>query len=75
MKQNKLIWQKHHIYYSVPEHKQKEETVDILKGEHFICCQLQRRKNVSEGFRKFLKFWLVMNEDNVKKEMLLNSSK
>lgn len=59
----KKIIQNHHIIYENKEHKQKEETVKMFKGEHWAITQLQRRKNISKGFIKALKFWILMNEE------------
>jgi len=58
-----LVKQKHHIVYAEDSHKQREETVMIYKGEHWAITQLQRRKNISKGFIKALKFWTLLNED------------
>jgi len=60
----KLITQNHHIIYDNPEHKQKEVIVKIYKGEHWILTQLQRRRNISEGFIKQVKVWLALNDKN-----------
>ena len=58
-----LVIQNHHIVYAEESHKQREETVKIYKGEHWAITQLQRRKNISQGFIKALKFWILLNED------------
>jgi hypothetical protein len=60
----KQIIQKHHIIYKNDEHKQKDLTVDLYKGEHWCITQLQRRKYITKGFIKALKFWILINEDN-----------
>ena len=62
MKKNKII-QTHHIIYENTEHKQKEITVKIYKGEHWISSQLQRRRYISRGFLKYLRHWIVIHED------------
>ena len=62
----KPVIQTHHIIYENEKHKQKEETVRVFKGEHFIITQLQRRKNISKGFIKHMKVWLALNEDKAK---------
>ena len=63
MAKNKLIIQRHHIQYANEEHHQPEIVVPILKGEHWILTNLQRRKNISKGFIKSLKIWIAVNED------------
>lgn len=62
----KSVIQKHHLIYPSEEHKQAEETVKLYKGEHWVITQLQRRKNISKGFIKSLKFWILLNEDKAK---------
>lgn len=59
----KLVIQKHHIIYAEEKHKQREETCLLYKGEHWAITQLQRRKNISKGFIKVLKLWILLNED------------
>lgn len=61
-----IIIQKHHIVYENKEHKQPEEVVYLYKGEHWAITQLQRRKNISKGFIKALKHWILLNEDKAK---------
>ena len=36
----------------------------LYKGEHWAITQLQRRKNVSKGFIKALKYWINEMEDS-----------
>ncbi len=55
--------QRHHLVYAAPDHRQREETVLLYKGEHWAITQLQRRTNISKGFVKALKYWLLINED------------
>lgn len=62
----KPIIQNHHIIYENPEHKQKEITVKIFKGEHWLISNLNRRKNISRGFLIALKVWITLNENNAK---------
>jgi len=62
MGQKKVI-QSHHIIYRNDEHKQKDVTANIYKGEHWLLCQLHRRSNISRGFIKDVKVWLALNED------------
>jgi len=62
----KKIIQKHHLIYPNEKHKQLEEVVRVWKGEHFIITQLNRRKNISRGFIKSLKLWVLLNEDKAK---------
>ena len=59
----KTIIQTHHLIYENEKHKQKEEVVKLYKGEHWNITQLQRRKKISKGYIKALKFWLLLNED------------
>lgn len=59
---NKIV-QEHHLIYNDEKHKQKEETAIVYKGEYWAITQLQRRKNISKGFIKALKLWIVLNED------------
>jgi hypothetical protein len=59
----KLVIQKHHIIYENIEHHQKEVVVPIFKGEHWISTNLNRRKNISKGFIKYIKVWIVLNEE------------
>ena len=55
--------QNHHIIYADEKHKQREECVKIFKGEHLLLTRLGWRKNISKGFIKSLKIWLLLNED------------
>lgn len=59
----KLIKQTHHLIYGNEEHKQKEVTGVIYKGEHWILTNLNRRTNISKAFIKSVKLWLLLNED------------
>jgi len=63
MVKNAKVIQTHHLIYENPDHKQREETVDLFKGEHWAITQLQRRTNFSKGFIKALKHWILLNED------------
>jgi hypothetical protein len=63
---SKTIIQNHHIIYANKEHKQEDCMVMIYKGEHFVLTQLQRRRNISKGFIKALKHWIILNEDKSK---------
>ena len=58
----------HHLIYPSPEHPEQERTVRIFKGEHEIATKMQlyTRKSLSAGFIKWLKFWIVLNEDRAK---------
>ncbi|MAF43224.1 MAG: hypothetical protein CMI54_03515 [Parcubacteria group bacterium] len=58
MAKAKRVVQKHHISYD------PEITVNIYKGEHWLCTQLQRRKYISKGFVKTLRVWLALNGEN-----------
>lgn len=74
----KPVIQKHHLIYENEAHKQKEVTVLLYKGEHWAITQLSRRKNVSKGFIKAIKHWLLLNEDNaidIKEEDYNNKTK
>ena len=51
------VIQKHHISYD------PEVTVHVYKGEHWILTQLQRRRYVSKGFIRALKFIILILED------------
>ena len=62
----KLIKQKHHLIYPSEKHKQKEVVEEIYKGEHWVITQLNRRVNISKGFIKSLKMWILLNEENAK---------
>lgn len=42
----------------------KSEAVLLYKGEHWAITQLQRRKNISQGFIKALKFWINQVEES-----------
>lgn len=59
----KTVIQEHHIIYRNDEHKQRDVTARIYKGEHFILMNLHRRTKISRGFVKDLKVWLTLNED------------
>lgn len=61
-----MIIQKHHLIYADEKHKQREETVKLYRGEHWVIVQLNRRKNISKGFIKSLKLWILLNEDKAK---------
>ena len=63
MVKNAKVIQTHHLIYENEEHKQREETVDMFKGEHWAITQLQRRTNFSKCFIKALKLWLLLNEE------------
>jgi len=63
MKTKKKVIQNHHLIYPSEEHKQEEVVEKIFKGEHFVITQMNRRKNISKGFIKTLKLWLLLNED------------
>ena len=60
----KTVIQEHHIIYPSEKPKQAEVTVKVYKCEHWAITQLQRRKNISKGFIKALKFWILLNEEN-----------
>lgn len=66
MKKKKLITQKHHLIYPSEKHKQEEVVEKVYKGEHFVITQLNRRKNISKGFIKSLKLWILLNEEKAK---------
>lgn len=61
----KRITQYHHLIYPSPTHPEQEETVKIFKGEHQIVEMMKRysRKNLSQGFIKCLRFFIVLNQD------------
>ena len=62
------IIQSHHAIYGSPDHPEQECIVRIYKGEHKIATDMQRflRKTTSNGFCKWLKIWLALNEDRAK---------
>jgi lipopolysaccharide biosynthesis regulator YciM len=35
----------------------------VYQGEHYVLTQLQRRKYISRGFIKSLKYFVALNED------------
>jgi len=53
----KTVMQEHHLAYE-PEVKGK-----LYKGEHWILCQLLRRKKISVWFVKCLGVWILLNGD------------
>jgi hypothetical protein len=59
MKNNKII-QEHHLEYQDKRLVEEKvgETVLLYKGEHWAITQLQRRKNISQGFIRALEFWI-----------------
>ena len=59
----KLLTQIHHLIYGNEDHKQEEVIERIFKGEHWALTQLSRRRNISKGFIKSLKLWILLNED------------
>lgn len=63
-KKNKSVIQEHHLEYQRKDKtiEKTGETVLIYKGEHWAITQLQRRKNISKGFIKALKFWIEQVE-------------
>jgi len=62
----KLVIQNHHLIYENAEHKQKEVTAKIFRGEHWVISQLNRRKNISRGFIQSLDLWLLLNRDKAR---------
>lgn len=58
------VVQVHHLMYGTE--KQPEITVRIFKGEHWLATNLNRRKNISKGWIKYLKFWIALHEDEAK---------
>ena len=64
MKKARVV-QRHHMVYPSPEHPEQELVVPIYKGEHEIATKMSMylRKSTSKGFCKWLKFWLLINED------------
>lgn len=64
MKKKKSI-QNHHICYL--EKDGVEFVVPIFKGEHWILTQINRRKNISEGFIVALRKY---TEKNIKVQHL-----
>jgi len=60
----KAVIQTHHLEYQEKSDGPKiGETVILYKGEHWAITQMQRRKNISKGFIKALKYWISKNED------------
>ncbi|MCK9599108.1 MAG: hypothetical protein M0R06_08715 [Sphaerochaeta sp.] len=59
------VVQRHHLVYPGVDHPEQEAVVPIFKAEHMIAThmQLYLRKSTSKGFCKWLKYWLVLNED------------
>jgi hypothetical protein len=51
-----IVIQKHHISY------EPEIIFPIFKGEHWLITNLNRRKNISQGFVIAIKHWLALNE-------------
>ena len=64
MARKKNVVQEHHLEYQRKDKTsdKKGETVLLYQGEHWAITQLQRRKNISKGFIKALKFWIAQNE-------------
>lgn len=56
----KNIIQEHHLEYQDKRLVTEKvgETVLLYKGEHWAITQLQRRKNISKGFIRALRFWI-----------------
>ena len=54
----KTVIQHHHITYN------PEWTVAIFKGEHWIICQMNYRKRISQGFITILKNFIQEHEKN-----------
>ena len=63
---NKTVIQKHHLDYQRKDNTDEKtgETVLLYKGEHWAITQMQRRKNISQGFLKALKYWISSVEDS-----------
>ena len=59
----KKVIQNHHLIYSSEKHKQEEVVEKVYKGEHFLLTRLSWMKNISKGFIKSLKLWILLNED------------
>ena len=38
------------------------ETVRLFQGEHWTITQMQRRKRISKGFLRALKYWIDQSE-------------
>lgn len=64
----KKVLQKHHLIYPSPDHPEQEVTVMVTKGEHKIATLMNWycKKTLSRGFIKWLKFYLVLNEERGK---------
>lgn len=59
MSKTKDIIQRHHLIYQKGKFEEKTgEIVLLFKGEHFCITQMQRRKKISRGFLKALRFWI-----------------
>jgi len=57
--------QNHHLIYASPEHPEQEEKVTIFKGEHELATKMKlySKKTLSKGFLKWLRFFIILNED------------
>ena len=65
----KDIIQEHHLEYQRKDEveKKKGKTVLLYKGEHWAITQLQRRKKISKGFLRALRFWINEVKDKATK--------
>ena len=53
------VIQEHHLEYQKGKFEDKTgETVFLWKGEHWAITQLQRRKRISKGFIRALRYWI-----------------
>ncbi len=59
---DKKIIQRHHVSY------EPEVTTTVFKGEHWVLCQLARRKHLSKGFLKCLEQY-VKDHWHIAKEL------
>lgn len=64
VKRGKFVIQRHHLEYQEGVFAEKTgETVLLYRGEHWAITQMQRRKHISKGFLKALKFWIQSVEE------------
>ena len=64
MKKPRVV-QFHHLVYSSPEHHEQEWTEKIYKSEHLLATRMNWycKKSVSRGFLRWLRFFILKNED------------
>lgn len=59
------VLQFHHLVYPSRDHPEQEWTEKIYKSEHLLATRMNWycKKSVSRGFIRWLRFFILKNED------------